>query len=186
MGFVGVEGFQEGAHRGGFQLASHMGQGKDLVTGVFHGTGLVGMDVTGGGGDHALVIVKHGGDDRGVGLGAAYKKMHICFRTVTCGPDLFCGGGTVDIVAVAGLGFQIGLQQPLQHLGVSAGDVIIFKGNHVFSLPFLVLTISIYSGGRFFKKNAKFLYKNTAECDIVIPSNLNFVGGHYEYRVLCK
>ncbi len=41
------------------------------MAGVLDGTGLVGGHMAGGGSQHALPALQHGGDDDGVGLGAA-------------------------------------------------------------------------------------------------------------------
>ena len=124
---VGVESGAPAAHIGGAHLAFVGGQRDHLVAGVLDGTGLVGGDVTGGGGHHALPALQHGCDDDGVGLSAAGEKVHICIRAGAGGADLFLCAGTVGVGAVAGHFFKVGLDQLFQHSGVCTLAIIVFK-----------------------------------------------------------
>ena len=72
------------------------GQGQDFVPRGLDGPGLVGGDMPRVRRDHALVMAQYGGDDGGVGLGAAYEKVHVCIRPTTGGPHL--GPGTLAVV----------------------------------------------------------------------------------------
>ena len=114
----------------GVDFALMLGKGEHLVAGRFNGAGFVDVDVAGGGADHALVGGQHGADDHGVGLGAAGDEVDVRLGGLTGGTDFFLGGSGPAVGTVAGLLGQIGVQQGLQYLGMSAFAVIISKTVH--------------------------------------------------------
>ena len=128
---VGVEGGAPAAHIGGAHLALVGGQRDDLVAGVLDGTGFVGGNVAGGGGQHALPALQHGRNDDGVGLRAAGNKGDVRIRAAAGGADLGFGAGAVGVGAVAGHLFKVGLGQLLQNSGVCTLAVVVFKIKHL-------------------------------------------------------
>ena len=134
---VGVEGLAEVLYIGGVQLAVLLGQADDLVAGELDGTGLMPGHMAGGGGEHALPAVEQGGNDDGVGLGAARDEGHICLGAGAGGADLLLCAGTVGVGAVAGHFLEVGLGQLLEDGRMRALAVIIFKIQHIRSTPFL-------------------------------------------------
>ena len=105
-------------------------QGNDLVAGGFDRAGLVAVDVTADGGQYALPGPQDRGDDRGVGLGAAYQKMHVGVRGLTRGLDLLTGRRADLVLAVADGLHHIGLGQPRHDRAVCALKIITVEIDH--------------------------------------------------------
>ena len=100
------------------------------MAGVLDGTGFVGGHMAGGRGQHALPALQHGGNDDGVGLGAAGDEGHVGVRAGAGGADLLPCTGAVGVGAVAGHFFKVGLGQLLQDGGMGTLAVVIFKVQH--------------------------------------------------------
>ena len=103
VGFIVIKTFQQCLYILGIQLAVGVGQGEDLMTGILHRAGFVGVDMTGGGGDDTLKFREHCGDNGGIGLCATYQKLHIGLRALAGSPNFLSGGGTVIVCAIAAL-----------------------------------------------------------------------------------
>ena len=83
-------------------FSSFTGKGQDLVAVVLDGPGFVDADVAFHRGQDSLVGLQQGGDDRGVGLGAAGQEEDFRFRGFTGLPDAVPGRFGNRIRAVAG------------------------------------------------------------------------------------
>ena len=86
--------------------------------------------MAGGRGQHALPALQHGGNDDGVGLGAAGDEGYVGVRAGAGGADLLPRTGAVGVGAVAGHLFKVGLGQLLQDGGMGTLAVVIFKVQH--------------------------------------------------------
>ena len=111
----------------GADLALVPGNGQHLVSRTFHRARLVRRDVPRGRRDHALIGTQGHGDDGRVGLCAAHKEADVRPGAFARRADVFSRLRRVDIVAVAGLRFQIGLDQSLQNGGMRSRGIIAFK-----------------------------------------------------------
>ena len=127
---VGIEGGAPVPYIGGRHLALVGRQADHFVAGVLDGTGFVGGHMAGGRGQHALPALQHGGNDDGVGLGAAGDEGHVGVRAGAGGADLLPCAGAVGVGAVAGHLFKVGLGQLLQDGGMGTLAVVIFKVQH--------------------------------------------------------
>ena len=121
-------------------LAVFIGQGQALVAGGFYCAGLVYMDMAAVGAQHTLPGLEGRIDDRQVGLGRTYKKVHGGIRGVAQGADLVRSGGAIAVLAIAGGLVKVGLLHQFQHRGGSAFAVITFKTKHK-SSPFLTFSL---------------------------------------------
>ena len=83
---------------------------------------------------NALIVPQHGGNDGGIGLGAAGKQVHIGPGTAAGRLDFFAGRCGEDVFPVAGFLLEIGGHQALQNAGMGALRVITSKGNHRFAI----------------------------------------------------
>lgn len=121
-------------------LAVFIGQSQALVAGGFYCAGLVYMDMAAVGAQHTLPGLEGRIDDRQVGLGRTYKKVHGGIRGVAQGADLVRSGGAIAVLAIAGGLVKVGLLHQFQHRGGSAFAVITFKTKHK-SSPFLTFSL---------------------------------------------
>ena len=87
-------------HLGGRDLAVPAGQGQNLVPRGFHGSGLMDMDMTAVGTEHALVGPQSRGDHRQVRLGAAHQEVDI---------DVLPGALGLDVAGGDDAGLLLGL-----------------------------------------------------------------------------
>ena len=120
----------------GRDLAVISGEGDDLVAGGFNGAGFMAVDVAGDGRQHALPGTQDGCDHSGIGLGAAYQKMYIGVRRMTCRLDLLPGRSTDLILAVANGLHHVGFHQALHNRAMCAFQIITVKIDHG-DTPFL-------------------------------------------------
>ena len=125
------------SHLLGCDLAVVGGQGDDLVAGGLNGAGLVAVDVAADGGQHTLPGAENGGDDSGVGLGAAHQEVDIRLGGLTGQLYLLAGGFAVLILAVAHGLYHIRLHEPGHDSGVRALQVITVEIDH-HTAPFLM------------------------------------------------
>ena len=124
-------------HLLGRDLAVVGGQGDDLVAGGLDGAGLVAVDVAADGGQNALPGAEDGGNDRGVGLGAAHQEVDIGLRRLAGGPDLLPGGVAVLVLAVAHGLHHIRFVQLCHQGGVGTLQIIAVEIDHRSQAPFL-------------------------------------------------
>ena len=117
-------------HLLGRDLAVSGGQGDDLVAGGLDGTGLVTVDVSADGAQHALPRTQHGGDDGGVGLGAAHQEVDVGLRSLTGVLDLDPCGGAVLVLAVAYGLDHVGLVELCHEGGVCALQIVTVEIDH--------------------------------------------------------
>ena len=104
------------------------------MAGIFHGAGLMYGDVPGLGGHDALIVPEHGGDDGGVGLGAAGKQVHIGPGAGTGFADTGTGSSGITVFAVPGLLVQVRALKGLQDGRMGTLGVVAGKGNHKLTL----------------------------------------------------
>ena len=100
------------------------------MAGGLDGAGLVAVDMAGVGGDHRLVGLEQGSDDRQVGLGAANQKVDVRFRRIAEGPDQVTGLLADGVQAVAAGLDKVGIRQRLKDLGMGAFTVVIAEAVH--------------------------------------------------------
>ena len=112
------------------QLAVRGGQVDDLMAVVLNGTGLVGADVGGGGGDDRLVGTEKGPDGSLVGLGSPHQEVDGGLRAAAQAPDSLRRLFAIRIQAVAGGQLQVGPAQGLQHRRVGSGAVVVAEVEH--------------------------------------------------------
>ena len=111
-------------------LAVGGGQGDDLVACGLDGPGLMAVDVAADGGQHALPWPQDGGDDGGVGLGAAHQEVDVGLRGAAGGFDLLPRGLAVLVLAVAHGLDHVGLGQPDHDRGMRALQIITVEIDH--------------------------------------------------------
>ena len=100
------------------------------MAGELHCAGLVDVDVSGVGGDGALVTAQHRVDEGDVGGGTAYHKVNGSVGGGAFFPDQVRSLGAVRVHTVTGGLFQVGVQQLLQDGGVCPFGVVAVKTNH--------------------------------------------------------
>ena len=127
-------------------LAVGGGQGDDLMARGLDGTGLMAVDVTADGGNHALPGPQDGGDDGGVGLGAAHQKMHVGLRGLAGGLDLLTRRLTVLVLAVAHSLDHICLVELLHHIGMGTLQIVAVEIDHG-SFSFIFILSPSYPSG---------------------------------------
>ena len=99
-------------NRGGKLAVAGVREGDDFVLGELDGTGFVDVDVAGGDAEDAFVLIEHGVDGGGVGLGAASEEEDLGVGEATGLADE--GTGTVGILVEA--------------VGDGTGGVVAHKG----------------------------------------------------------
>ena len=108
----------------GGNLAVVHGQGHDLVPGEFDGTGLVYVDMTGGGTYDAFKAFKHRINNKGIGLGAPGQEADFSVRSIAKSTDLcLCPLGDF-IRAVTGIFFALRLGECVDDFGAAGVHII--------------------------------------------------------------
>ena len=123
-------GVQHLFHQGGGQLAVGSGDGADLVAHGLDGAGLMDADVAGLRGDDRLVGPQQGGDDQGVGLGAAHGEVDLRGGGGEPRPDHIGGLLAAAVQAIAVELGRAGVSQGLQDPGMGGLAVIVRKTVH--------------------------------------------------------
>lgn len=102
-------------------------QGKDLVSGVFDGSGLVDAHMSSVRRDDALIGSEHPVNNGHVRLCAAHQETDIRMRTFTGFPNLFLCPFAPGISSVSGKLFQVCLCQAAQDQLMGAFHIVVFK-----------------------------------------------------------
>ena len=97
---------------------------------MLYGSGLVNVDVARIGAYHPLPGAEDGGDDGGVGLGAADEEVHL--RIGSAAGFLYEAAciPAMGILAVAGSLLQVAAGEGLQYLGKAALQVVAVEASH--------------------------------------------------------
>ena len=125
----------DGGGKEGFQFARvhfsvMLGKRQDLMPGVLDGAGLMDGDVARLYGNGTFIVRKQGGDDGGVGLGAAHEEMDFAIGAGAGLENLPLGALGVRVAAVAVQLFEVGLDEPLENLRMGPFRVIASEKNH--------------------------------------------------------
>ena len=111
-------------------LAVFRGKKLDLVSRVFNRAGLVHMNVSRGGTEHALPGAERGGDDGEIGLRGSLQEMDGGAGSIQMLPDRFRCLFAPGIQAVSVVSLFIGLLQRLQDHGMGTAVIVIVKTIH--------------------------------------------------------
>ena len=145
-------------HLPGGDLAVGGGQSDDLVAGGLDGSCLMAVDVSADGGQDALPRTQNGGDDRGVGLGAAHQEVDIRLRCLAHGLYPLPCRLAVFVLAVAHSLDHIRLVELLHHIGMGTLQIVAVEIDHgSFSFIFYLYTFSIISQWGAFVKSYSYL-----------------------------
>ena len=127
---IRVAGGEKGLQLADIHLPVMLGEGQYLMSGVLDGTRLMDGDMAGLHRDGALIVCEHGGDDGGVGLRTAHEEVHLALRAVAGLQDFPLSALGIRVVAVAVQLLEIGLDEPLENLGVRTLGIIASEKEH--------------------------------------------------------
>ena len=108
------------------------------MAGGFHSTGFMDIDMAAYRAQSALVGTQSRSNNGEVGLGTAHQEVNSHVLTAAEGLDFGGSLGTVFILAVTKGLNQVGANQGIQHLLVTAFGIVIVEINHSLS-PFLYI-----------------------------------------------
>ena len=112
---------------GCLQFAIGIGEGDDLMLGELHGTCLMDIDMTAAHADDTLILIEHGVDGGGVGLGTTGEEENLGIWQAASLTDAVLGSLAKGVETI-GRGFgTVVSDQIVEHLLTSSVIIVTFE-----------------------------------------------------------